>query len=140
MKITKKQLRRIIKEALERVISQNEKPELITSTPLVWAVVKRLVSLDDFEFEHPYSSLDDLGGDEWAHAEQDAVRSSFQVGYLPEDIVLPRKRYNLVARTGWYLLEWGLESRYVHGPFAEKEDVQPLKGTREDAGYEYTQG
>jgi hypothetical protein len=84
------------------------------------------VDVEEFEFEHPYRSLDDFGGDEWAHAEQDAVSSNYEIGYLPQDIKLPRQRYVLSADSGWYLIEYGIESEYVHGPFAQKEHAAPI--------------
>jgi len=126
MKVTKTQLKQIIKEELERVLNEDHgEPRIIDTRPLVSAVVKNLVDVEEFEFEHPYRSLDDFGGDEWAHAEQDAVSSNYEIGYLPQDIRLPRQRYTLSADSGWYLIDYGIQSKYVHGPFANKEDARP---------------
>jgi len=151
MKVTKTQLKQIIKEELERVLNEDHgEPRIIDTRPLVSAVVKNLVDVEEFEFEHPYRSLDDFGGAEfinwakdhgipvgpgrgsapgsivaWAHAEQDAVSSNYEIGYLPQDIRLPRQRYTLSADSGWYLIDYGIQSKYVHGPFANKEDARP---------------
>ncbi len=127
MKITKEKLKHIIKEEILKVLSEDGvRPRIIDTRPLVSAVVKNLVDVEEFEFEHPYRSLDDFGGDEWAHAEQDAVSSNYEIGYLPQDIKLPRQRYVLSADSGWYLIEYGIESKYVHGPFAQKEHAAPI--------------
>ena len=137
MKITKSQFKKIIKEEIEKVMERN--PITITAAPLVRAVIKNLVEIEDYEFEHEYHDIDYFDGDEWAHAEQDAFWPDYESGYLPEDIVLPRQRYNLVARAGWYLIDVGINHKYVHGPFASKEDIDPLrdKSGGTSGGYEF---
>ena len=125
MKISKSYLRKIIKEEIEEVMGA-QKPKIIYTRQLVSAIVKNLKNIKPFDFENPYRSLDDFGGDEWAHAEQDATSHSYEIGYLPVDINLPRQKYTLSADSGWYLIDYGIESKYVHGPFAEKEDAHPL--------------
>ena len=135
MKITKSQLRQIIKEELARLVEYGEAPEpagslggygdtdlygtgdvgrptvgIIETRPLVRAIKQAIMTtrgsrLEDIGTELVSHDPADYGDDEWAYAERDAMAANFAVGELLEDIVIRRQRRNLTASAGWYLYE-----------------------------------
>lgn len=148
MKLTKKQLTEIIRREVKTCLSEDERRKVfsnadghqeegvhvVDTSPLVRAIQNNIIKKEKLGREIPSDEeLANVEDDEWAMDGFDAGLYYYSIGLLPEDIILPRKRYDLVSRAGWYLGVSGLQSYHYEGPYSSREEAVEAAGNLEPA-------
>lgn len=103
MRITEKKLRQLIREEIsDQTRDPIDRIRLIDTRPLVEPMDKKIQQVeyigDEAEPTEWAADVDSWDIDLW-----EAGRNTYYVAFLPEDIVLPRKRHTLEAPMGWYI-------------------------------------